>query len=420
MKTIRLTRLPKNVIAALLLSLLLILSLSCSLVSQRMTTETATAKPSGPQTGRWEGRTESGHWKIGFDYSPGQISNVTIQYYDTFNNPCSFQIKNIPLSASNSFDQDISYADMEAAAGVTGTINGKFTDDSTMAGKLTISMCGRTFYFYEENLPWTANLTNASEPGSTADAPANAVPKETNTPVFTQPSEPTTAKSNVPSVMLPDTLKQTFSGLSVIYQDNFDFIIAGKAPTGWKIRDESAPPSALRVTKENEFKIGMPNQDTGTGFVFYFQKEAIQPGEGVFFKFKYAGTNENFTFGFDNVRSNGGLYQFQSDGYRSFAMQMAGRDLSGHTIENDTQKDGVFTGNLTLKENTWYGVTLAMNPDGYNLIKIWDPNAPDNQLVYTVDWPYTNNSFYLVSWISTKRTLWVDDFTIFKFEDIAY
>lgn len=118
----------------------------------------STPTPTGPLLGHWKGGTDNMHWSIVFDFNKaGQIVNVGINYYDTFNNPCSFEIKNIPLKGDNSFDQDVSYADLERAVGVKGTISGEFINASTISGKLTISMCGRTMFFYEKDLPWTAN-----------------------------------------------------------------------------------------------------------------------------------------------------------------------------------------------------------------------------------------------------------------------
>jgi hypothetical protein len=111
------------------------------------------------KSGHWEGKTDNNHWTLSFDSSSeGQLSNVGIKYYDTFNNPCSFTLKTISLDAGNSFDQEISYADLESAVGVQGSISGKLKSASTISGKLTVSMCGRTFFFYEEDLPWTAEL----------------------------------------------------------------------------------------------------------------------------------------------------------------------------------------------------------------------------------------------------------------------
>jgi hypothetical protein len=111
-----------------------------------------------PKSGHWEGETNNGHWLITFDnISGGQISNIGVNYYQSYSSmACSFRITQITVKPNNSFDQDISYADLQSAVGVQGSMSGKFSDASTISGKLTVSMCGRTFYVYEEDMPWTA------------------------------------------------------------------------------------------------------------------------------------------------------------------------------------------------------------------------------------------------------------------------
>jgi hypothetical protein len=152
--------------------------------------------------------------------------------------------------------------------------------------------------------------------------------------------------------------------------------------------------------------------------VFYYPREVINPGEGVYFKFKYIGTQESFTLGFDNVRANGERIPGGEDGFRSVAMQMAEKTLSAHIIQNKFQGDGYFVGNISLEEDSWYHIALAFDGKGDYIIKIWDPDTTKSPLVYLRNWADFPEAYYFISWVGTKRTLWMDDFTIFSFEDI--
>jgi hypothetical protein len=244
----------------------------------------------------------------------------------------------------------------------------------------------------------TPEPTNTPEPSPTPE------PTHTNTPEPSPTPEPTPTP-----IVLPDVVEQTFDGVTVIYRDSFDVIMEGLAPEGW----ETTEKYSLKETKNSELKI---NGIEGYGLVFYYPKEVINPGEGVYFKFKYVGTQGTFTLGFDNVGKTG--ERITGDGFHSVAMQMDGSTLSAHIIQNKFQGDGYFKGNLRLQEDAWYQIALGYDEKGDYIIKIWDPDAPQSPLVYVRNWADFPAAYYFISWVSTARTLWMDDFTIFKFESI--
>jgi len=114
------------------------------------------------KSGHWVGKTKNGNWSIEFDANvAGQLDNIEIIHEETLN-PCSFQITKIPIKTNRSFDQELKYADLTNVLGVVGSINGKFINNSNISGKLTITMCGRTFFAYEKDLPWKANWVQSN------------------------------------------------------------------------------------------------------------------------------------------------------------------------------------------------------------------------------------------------------------------
>jgi len=246
----------------------------------------------------------------------------------------------------------------------------------------------------------TPEPTNTPEPSPTLE------PTSTDTPDPTPTPEP----SPTP-ITLPEVVEQTFSGVTVFYQDNFDFIMEGLSPEGW----ETTEKFSLKETENNELKI---NGIEVPGMVFYYPQEVINPGEGVYFKFKYVGTQGVYTLGFDNINKTGELIPNGEDGFHSVAMVMDGQTLYAHIVQNKFEGDGYFKGNIRLQEDTWYQIALGFDEKGEYIIKIWDPDAPQSPLVYIRNWVDFPTAYYFISWVSNLRMLWMDDFTIFKFDSI--
>jgi len=183
----------------------------------------------------------------------------------------------------------------------------------------------------------------ASTPAPTM-IPPTLTPVPTETPVPTNTPEPTVTPEPSPTpVLLPDVLHQTFSGVSVIYHDSFQYVIQGMAPEGWQTDQQAA----IWVTEENQLKAQPLPSSVGT--VFYYSGEIITPNQGVYFTFKYHGTSENFTLGFDNVAANGEriLGPFGPD-FRSVAMEVRSQDLIVYRNDGGATSKGLFEGNLRL------------------------------------------------------------------------
>jgi len=200
--------------------------------------------------------------------------------------------------------------------------------------------------------------------------------------------------------------------VSVIQRESFEFVIQNAAPQGWQSDEQYA----IWVTKENQLKAQPSGNGPGGGTVFYFSGEKIIPNTGVYLTFQYTGTAESFTLGFDNVNPNG--ERILGDNFRSVAMEMRGSNLQAYGNQNRNQINGVFRGNLILQPDTWYNVALALDKDHNFIIKLWDPNDTQKQLTYFRNWPDFPTAYYFISWISAKRSLLIDDFTLFKFDEI--
>ncbi|MBE0672122.1 MAG: hypothetical protein IH588_16200 [Anaerolineales bacterium] len=252
---------------------------------------------------------------------------------------------------------------------------------------------------------WILAACQSAQVSPTASA-TSAPPTDTPSPTSTPEPPPT-------PITYSDVLDQTFSNINILYKDDFKYKIQGMSPNGWVSTDDNA---VLRIIKDDNVKIN--SRANGIGGLFYFKEEAITPGKGVFFAFQYTGSKNVFTWGLDNINAQGEFFKFKTDGYYSFAMQMFDRNLSAHVIEGPYLKDDPFSGNLKLLEGVWYNYTMAFDKDNNYIIKIWEPNSPENQLFYIRNWPNSPTAYYFISWIGVERSLWMDDFTIFSFDNL--
>lgn len=231
-------------------------------------------------------------------------------------------------------------------------------------------------------------------------------------PTFTPEPTATPIPSPTP-ITYPNVLDQTFSNVQVVYKDDFEFTIQGMSPSGWVTAEDNA---VLRIAKDSNVRI-IPRAGA-FGDLFYFEEMPITPGMGVVFTFQYTGTKNVFTWGIDNINAQGKFFEFKTDGYYSFAMQMFDKNLSAHVIEGPYLKDDPFKGTLKLLEGVWYDYMMAFDNDNTYVIKIWEPHSPENQLTYVRHWDNSPTAYYFISWIGAERELWMDEFTVFSFDEI--
>ena len=262
---------------------------------------------------------------------------------------------------------------------------------------------------------------------ASACAPAPALPPTSVPPTFTSlPTEtplptntPVPTATNTPEptatpVLMPDTLESTFSNPSVIHRDSFEYIMAGLLPNGWECDEKFAG----WITEHNQFRIHPTDNGAWSGTVCYFSQERITPNKGVYFTFQYTGGKETFTLGLDTIRTNGERIKLGEDKFHSVALQMENISVSAHIIREGWQNSTPFKGNLRLKEDTWYEVALGLDNKNNYIIKVWQAENPEQQITYFRTWDDFPHIYYFISWISAKRSLLIDDFTVFKFDEI--
>ena len=179
-------------------------------------------------------------------------------------------------------------------------------------------------------------------------------------------------------------------------------------PAGWGTDEKYA----IWVTEENRLKA----HPLGYGTVFYFTGEKIIPNTGVTFQFKYTGITESFSLGLDNINPNGEFVR--GENFHSISLNMIDRDIKLYGIQKRNQIRGSFKGNLRVQEDVWYNIVIAQDKDHNFMIRLWDPNAPEKQLTYSRNWQDFPTAYYFISFISTKRTLLLDDFSVFKFDEM--
>jgi hypothetical protein len=242
-------------------------------------------------------------------------------------------------------------------------------------------------------LSWSAYFIDASPSltASTADATSSA---------------PSASPS---SDMGPD-LQRIFSGVSIQSQDDFSYTGAGPLPQGWTI----TAPHSMQIMPENQALV----HTTDPWTVFYYEKEMVTPQKGIAFSFQYAGASDAFTLGIDAATPSGEKIPPGPDFY-SIALKMENSTLSAHAIQQtNPEKAEPFQGGLTLTENTWYDIALGFNNQGKYIIQIWEPDQFDRNLTYICDCHAFPTTYYFVGYMSGKRSLRLDNFTIFDFQDI--
>jgi hypothetical protein len=250
----------------------------------------------------------------------------------------------------------------------------------------------------------------ASIPAPTV-IPPTITPLPTDTPIPTNTPEPTsTAEPSPTPIVLPGVINETFSGVSITHRETFQYVIQNAVPQGWQTDQQYA----IWVTEGNQLKAQPLPSSVGT--VFFYSGEIITPRKGVFLTFKYSGSQESFTLGFDNVTANG--ERIHGTDFRSVAMEARTQNPIVYGNFGGATAKGAFKGNLRLQQNTWYNIVLAFDKNQDYIIKIWQPDDPKKQLTYVRNWKDFPDKYYFISWVNSKRSLLIDDFTIFEFDEI--
>ena len=77
-----------------------------------------------------------------------------------------------------------------------------------------------------------------------------------------------------------------------------------------------------------------------------------------------------------------------------------------------------FEGDLKLLPEVWYMYTLGFAEGKQFIIKVWDPENPENVLVYQDQVEDMRNMNIFIMWVDRNDILQIDDFTVINFSEL--
>jgi hypothetical protein len=204
----------------------------------------------------------------------------------------------------------------------------------------------------------------------------------TPTPTFTQTPEPTfthTPKPTqthtptlepTPTLALPDVVQQTYADIEVILHQNFgdNAGLGAFSPVGWDADGER-----LFTTSDAALEIN------GRNSVAFYQDELISFNEAVVLRFRFA-PEAVFSMGIDGAALGVRIPALQP-GFRSITMEFRDRPRVLFNTDQNSYPAQV-DGDLQLLPEVWYMYTLGFAQGKQFIIKIWDPENPENILIY--------------------------------------
>jgi hypothetical protein len=242
--------------------------------------------------------------------------------------------------------------------------------------------------------------TEAAKPTSTF----TPEPTSTQTPEPTQTLTPTLEPTPTPS--LPDVVQQTYADIEVIFRQDFgdESNLSSFTPAGWNADGEK-----LYTTSDFALEIN------GRNNVAFYQDELISLNEAVVLRFRFA-PQATFSIGIDGA-ALGARIPWLQPGYRSITMELRNSPRVLFNAERNSTPTR-FEGDLKLLPEVWYMYTLGFAQDKQFIIKIWDPENPEQVLVYQDQVNDMRNVNIFIMWVAQNNTLHIDDFTIVKFSEL--
>ncbi len=252
--------------------------------------------------------------------------------------------------------------------------------------------------------PSEAQVATAIAQTETAKPTATFTPQPTatQTPEPTRTSTPTLEPT--PTLVLPDVVRETYSDIDVIYRDDFGSNLLGLSPTGWHTDGE-------RVYTTNEASLEI----NGRSVVAYLDSPTISANEAVIVRFKFS-PGSHFTIGIDGLRQDQRIPAFQP-GFRSISIEFKNSPLA-YYVREQNHYYARFEGNLKLLPDIWYMYTQGFAPGKQFVIKIWDPENPNNVLTHTRQVDDMTNENIFIMWVEQGSRLFIDDLTFIKFSQL--
>jgi hypothetical protein len=242
--------------------------------------------------------------------------------------------------------------------------------------------------------------TEMAKPTATFTPEPTATPTPEPTQTLTPTMEPT------PTLALPDVVQQTYADIEVIFQQDFgdNSNLGAFSPLGWNADGER-----LFTTSDAILEIN------GRNSVAFYQDELISLNEAVVLRFRFA-PQATFSIGIDGAALGQRIPAFQP-GFRSVTMEFRNSPMVLFNSEQNSYPSR-FDSDLKLLPEVWYMYTLGFAEGKQFIIKIWDPENPENVLVYQDRVDDMRNTNILIVWVDQNDILQIDDFTIIKFSEL--
>jgi hypothetical protein len=254
--------------------------------------------------------------------------------------------------------------------------------------------------------PSDADIATAIAQTETAKPTSTFTPEPTSTqtPEPTQTLTPTLEPT--PTLALPDVVQQTYADIEVIHRQDFgdNSNLSSFSPIGW-----SADGEKLYTTSDYALEIN------GRNSVAFHQYELINLNEAFILRFRFA-PQATFSIGIDGAALGQRIPAFQP-GFRSLAMEFRNSPRVLFNSERNSYPTR-FEGDLKLLPEVWYMYTLGFAEGKQFIIKVWDPENPENVLVYQDQVEDMRDMNIFIMWVDRNDILHIDDFTIIKFSEL--
>ena len=246
--------------------------------------------------------------------------------------------------------------------------------------------------------------TEAAKPTSTFTPEPTSTQTPTQTPTPTQTLTPTLEPT--PTLALPDVVQQTYEDIKVILRQDFgdNLNLAAFSPTSWDADGEK-----LYTTSEAALEIN------GRNSVAFYAHKMISLNEAVVLRFQFA-PQATFSIGIDGAALGARIPHLQP-GYRSITMEFRNSPRVLFNAERNSTPTR-FEGDLKLLPEVWYMYTLGFAEGKQFIIKVWDPENPENVLVYQDQVNDMRNTNIFIMWVDRNDILQIDDFTIIEFSEL--
>lgn len=264
-------------------------------------------------------------------------------------------------------------------------------------------------------------LPNSEVESTAAALTGEAAQPQTSSAVSASIVLPATALTKEPTITpepeyeLPYQVTDLLDDIQISLIDTFDEV-SGKWYQGSGYLDVADGVGSISVTSEG-FSFLFPGSFEGDYHRF-------SEGNGVFFKFKLpdgdlSRSTITFQSGMDGsieYTERGVAFEYNTLN-KSYISSMVGWLGEGDGISNILSSQRL-DGNLMVLPDKWYNIMMVINRHGELLLKVWDPEIPEERLIkqtsFGENWQERDYIFSIFT-IGSETTMYMDDFVEFDF-----